>query len=1121
MGPLRAGPIPANRKTAQPSVERIPRPNDDSDEISFRSAGIDGWLMIFYFAGVLWFVQRLVVGTLLLRGIVSRSLTADGDTIAMASDCAKIVDLKQMPNIFLSHEIAFPMACGLLRPFVVLPTGFTTWSDHERRATLMHELIHIRRHDTVIRHLSAFNRVMYWFHPASWYLDRRLTESREWATDRELVDLASVSGLPAERYAACLVSVVARASDFAQRRSLATTSAIAMSASDDLEQRLRLVLDGKANRSISHKLWIRIAVGFVIAFAALSAVPFRITRAQVPQDTDQSPADAAASVQEPRQRVGQGDNRGPTSAAQSSNGTDPAAPIETAIKLDPADPGDEDLWMRIQRAAPREPAEHETAIAVIDLSGTVVAQDGRPIADAIVVLRDSSTQRISWGLINNPVESDEELHLRQVSDVLARTISDSQGRFEFKGVTAPTYRSTAKGTWSGDVVAAHPEIGVGFAKLGREKGRRRRYENTRVELTATTSLSGTYVTPAGEPIPNATVSLFHLIAPAADPWSEESLDLQCSQLTLRTRSDQQGQFTFHHVPQSMFASFWVLDPDSAGAVGNVPTSDELTPADANSAFFLRTPPAFDRPIRLVADPGVKISGRIRDSNGNAVADAIVHFGGLVKRARSDRNGRVEYLVSTRDIAGSNPDKSTRSDITLGVRFEDGSGYLPSSQRLDVESLLAGKPFDVIVEKGVSISGTVVDRNGASIEGISVLASAQGLVFSDESDESGLFDLTLPPGKHAIVFCSEQDGWDLPTASEARRQLDASESIDGSMRSVDVSDGSPVTLDPVVIAKSQSIQVIVSLPDGSPARDANVILRDEETRQMSSGRNDTRVVEKADPATTNALGRASLLPRGIVSDGAWVDVSSTGADDVPYKGSAKISESSNGVLSMVLSRAPRLEGRVLLNGRPVAGAKVAIGESRPAVTSSGGRSVTSFRVANNQIVTTDAKGIYTLPVSNDKRYSVHVQSIPGESNSVGTGYSATPSGGEKVSVRDFQFYRGSEQIAGRVVDADGNPVADARVHVLRHSDANPNLWLGHHEASQWATDLQGRFVLRRMPPGKFRIIVSGKRPADRSQRAPTNMVTVPTGTTDLTVRLVGANVDQPLPRLKPIRVRKTN
>ena len=104
---------------------------------------------------------------------------------------------------FLSSRISSPVALGVFRPAVLLPERFLTMTVEGQRAVACHELLHIRRRDTLVVVLEEFVRAVLWFHPAVWWILSQIHLTREQAVDREAVRLTESR----ESYLAALLSM--------------------------------------------------------------------------------------------------------------------------------------------------------------------------------------------------------------------------------------------------------------------------------------------------------------------------------------------------------------------------------------------------------------------------------------------------------------------------------------------------------------------------------------------------------------------------------------------------------------------------------------------------------------------------------------------------------------------------------------------------------------------------------------------------------------------------------------------------------------------------------------------------------------------------------------------------
>src|SRR6185369_17009414 len=84
-----------------------------------------------------------------------------------------------------------PATCGIVRPRIVLPqTLLDRLSPGELRLVLLHELVHVRRHDVLVDQLIGLITILHWFHPVAWVSRYFLRRERELACDAAVLDRA-------------------------------------------------------------------------------------------------------------------------------------------------------------------------------------------------------------------------------------------------------------------------------------------------------------------------------------------------------------------------------------------------------------------------------------------------------------------------------------------------------------------------------------------------------------------------------------------------------------------------------------------------------------------------------------------------------------------------------------------------------------------------------------------------------------------------------------------------------------------------------------------------------------------------------------------------------------------
>ncbi len=107
-------------------------------------------------------------------------------------------------RICVSDKVRVPTAVGFVRPMVVIPSwAIEQLSAAELESVVLHEVAHLRRWDDWSNLTQKVIRALFFFHPAVWWIDNRLTLEREMACD----DLVLAQTSDPRAYAECLVAL--------------------------------------------------------------------------------------------------------------------------------------------------------------------------------------------------------------------------------------------------------------------------------------------------------------------------------------------------------------------------------------------------------------------------------------------------------------------------------------------------------------------------------------------------------------------------------------------------------------------------------------------------------------------------------------------------------------------------------------------------------------------------------------------------------------------------------------------------------------------------------------------------------------------------------------------------
>ena len=174
-----------------------------ADGLASTIAGISPWLTAFYFAGVAVMLFRLMrsfsSGHRLRRG---STVVDDNALLAMITRQARRVGLKTAPAVAFCSRVTVPTVIGILKPMILLPASLAMGlAPQQLEALLAHELAHIRRFDLVVNLLQRLIEALLFFHPAVWFVSRRVSIERERACD----DTVIAAGWQRVNYADALV----------------------------------------------------------------------------------------------------------------------------------------------------------------------------------------------------------------------------------------------------------------------------------------------------------------------------------------------------------------------------------------------------------------------------------------------------------------------------------------------------------------------------------------------------------------------------------------------------------------------------------------------------------------------------------------------------------------------------------------------------------------------------------------------------------------------------------------------------------------------------------------------------------------------------------------------------
>jgi beta-lactamase regulating signal transducer with metallopeptidase domain len=177
-----AGPTAVGRAAAGGSIQ-VSRPAPSPDALPWL---VEAWLL-----GVAIFGLRSVGGFFLLER--KRRLQSRVVNERVLEICYMLQDrlgLKRAIQYCECKWLQAPAVIGWFRPIVFLPvSALTGLSEEQLQSVIAHELAHIYRFDAFVNVFQVFVETLLFYHPAVWWLNKRIRAEREHCCDDVAVSL--------------------------------------------------------------------------------------------------------------------------------------------------------------------------------------------------------------------------------------------------------------------------------------------------------------------------------------------------------------------------------------------------------------------------------------------------------------------------------------------------------------------------------------------------------------------------------------------------------------------------------------------------------------------------------------------------------------------------------------------------------------------------------------------------------------------------------------------------------------------------------------------------------------------------------------------------------------------
>lgn len=141
---------------------------DDYFPLSFKSEGVES---AFHIAGIIWAIVfcALIITAALLYYFTKTEVRGAKHTGG---------------NVYVMKNISSPAVYGIIKPKIIIPEDLP---DGTIKYALMHERVHLRRGDNLLRCIAVVTACLHWFNPLAWVFLKYFFEDMELSCDAKIL----------------------------------------------------------------------------------------------------------------------------------------------------------------------------------------------------------------------------------------------------------------------------------------------------------------------------------------------------------------------------------------------------------------------------------------------------------------------------------------------------------------------------------------------------------------------------------------------------------------------------------------------------------------------------------------------------------------------------------------------------------------------------------------------------------------------------------------------------------------------------------------------------------------------------------------------------------------------
>ncbi len=142
-------------------------------------------IAIFWIVGMSLFLLKVLGSFVWLKRLTKQALPMHNTAVnELLTTIQEKLAIQRTVELKLSSWIKSPIILGVIKPTILFPIGLIEGlTIEEVEAILYHELAHLKRNDFIVNIMINVLQIVFFYHPAYWWMKSQLDNEREFATD--------------------------------------------------------------------------------------------------------------------------------------------------------------------------------------------------------------------------------------------------------------------------------------------------------------------------------------------------------------------------------------------------------------------------------------------------------------------------------------------------------------------------------------------------------------------------------------------------------------------------------------------------------------------------------------------------------------------------------------------------------------------------------------------------------------------------------------------------------------------------------------------------------------------------------------------------------------------------